>query len=58
MVSHTAVETKHKLRVLEIRVLRKIFGPIQCKEGWRIRSNDVFNHTVDNYYVVTFVLED
>jgi hypothetical protein len=21
-------------------VLRKIFGPIQCKESWRIRSNN------------------
>jgi len=23
-----------------------------------MRSNDVFNHTVDNYYVVTFVSEE
>jgi hypothetical protein len=21
-------------------MLRKILGPIKCKEGWRIRSND------------------
>jgi hypothetical protein len=20
-------------------ILRQVFGPIQCKEGWRIRSN-------------------
>ena len=26
--------------VFEIQILRKVFGPVQCKEGWRIRRNN------------------
>jgi len=29
----------HKKFVFERQILRKLFGSIQCKEGWRIRSN-------------------
>jgi hypothetical protein len=29
----------NNLLVFERWILRKIFGPIQCKERWRIRSN-------------------
>jgi hypothetical protein len=33
------METEHDLLVLERQMLRKIFGPIKSKEGWRIINN-------------------
>jgi hypothetical protein len=29
------------LLIFEIHISRKIFGPDQCKERWRIRSNKI-----------------
>jgi hypothetical protein len=31
-----SVQNINNLLVSERQILRKIFGPIQCKEGWRI----------------------
>jgi hypothetical protein len=45
VVTHTyetwilSVQDVNSLLVFEIHILRKVFGLIQCKEGWRIRSN-------------------
>ena len=30
----------NNLLVFERQIIRKISGPIQCKEGWKIRSNN------------------
>ena len=35
-----SVRDINNILVSERPILRKILGPIQCKEGWRIRSNN------------------
>ena len=35
-----SVQNINNLLVSERQILRKVFGPIQCKEGWRITSNN------------------
>ena len=40
------------LRTFELRILRKIFGPVQNKEGsWRIRMNYELNELIENRIV-------
>jgi hypothetical protein len=34
------VQNINNLLVFERQMLRNIYGPIWCKEGWRIRSNN------------------
>jgi hypothetical protein len=44
------------LRILERRILRKIFGPVQNVEGsWRIRINHELNELLENANTVRFI---
>jgi len=36
-------------------MLRKIYGQIQCKEGWRIRSNNELQKLVEGEDVVKYI---
>jgi len=35
-----SVQDINNLFVFDRQILRKIFGAVQCKEGWRIRRNN------------------
>jgi hypothetical protein len=44
------------LRILERRILRKIFGSVQNKDGsWRIRMNHELNKLIENADIVRFI---
>jgi hypothetical protein len=44
------------LRIFERKILRKIFGPIQDKDGsWRIRMNHELNELIGNADIVRFI---
>ena len=44
------------LRILECRILRKIFGPVQNEDGfWRIRMHYELNDPIKNADIVRFV---
>ena len=44
------------LRIFECRILRKVFGPAQNKDGfWRIRINYELNDLIKNADIVRFV---
>ena len=45
-----------KLRILERKILRKIFGPIQDENGiWRIRKNHELNELIGNADIERFI---
>jgi hypothetical protein len=47
---------KYYLRILERRILRKIFGPVQNEDGfWRIRMNHELNDLLKNADIVRYV---
>jgi len=47
---------EHHLRILESKILRKIFGPVQDKDGyWRIRMNHELNELIGNVDIVRFI---
>jgi hypothetical protein len=51
----TARDEQH-LRIFERKILRKIFGPIQDKNGsWRIRMNHELNELIGNADIVRFI---
>lgn len=41
--------------VFERQILRMIFGPVQCKEGWRIRSNNVLRKLIKGENFVKYI---
>ena len=44
------------LRIFERRILRKILGPVQNKDGsWRIRINHELNELIENADIVRFI---
>ena len=44
------------LRIFERKILRKIFGPVQDKDGsWRIRINHELNELIGNADIVRFI---
>jgi len=44
------------LRIFERKILRKIFGPLQDKDGsWRIRMNHKLNEPIGNADMVRFI---
>jgi hypothetical protein len=46
----------NNLLVFERQMLRKIFGPIQCKEGWRRRrSNNELHKLIKGDDVVKYI---
>jgi hypothetical protein len=42
------------LLVSERQILRKISGPVRCKEGWRIRSNKELQTLIKGEEIVTY----
>jgi len=46
----------NNLSVSERPVLRKILGPIQCKEGWRIRSNNELQKLIKGEDIVKYTV--
>jgi hypothetical protein len=43
------------LTIFEGRILRKSFGPIQEKDGWRIRTNHELNKLAEGANTVRFI---
>jgi len=43
------------LRIFERKILRKIYGPIQEEDTWRIRNNEELNRSVDGEDIVKFI---
>jgi hypothetical protein len=41
--------------IFERRILRKIFGPFQERDGWRIRTNHELNKVIGGAKVVRFI---
>ena len=49
-------QNEQQLRILEWRILRKIFGPVQDENGiWRIRKNHELNELIGNAGIVRFI---
>jgi hypothetical protein len=46
-----SVQNMNNLFVFERQILRKIFEPVQCKESWRIRSNNELLKLIKGDYV-------
>ena len=45
-----------QLRIIEHRILRKIFGSVQNQDGsWRIRMNHKLNELIENADIVRFI---
>ena len=54
VVTLTTRDEQH-LRIFERKILRKIFGPVQDKDGsWRIRMNHELNELIGNTDIVRF----
>lgn len=45
----------NNLLVFEIQILRKVFGQIQCKEGWRIKSNKELQKLTKGRDIVKYI---
>ena len=50
-----SVRDRNNLLVFETQILRKIFGPVQYKEEWRIRSNDEFQKAIKGEGIVKYI---
>jgi len=49
------VQDINNLLVFEIQILRKVSGKIQCKEGWRIRSNKEQQKLIKGEDIVKYI---
>jgi hypothetical protein len=43
------------LRIFERKILRKIYGPFQGGDTWRIRNNEELNRSINREDVVNFI---
>ena len=43
------------LRIFERKILRKIYGPIQEGDIWRIRNNEELNRSINGEDIVIFI---
>jgi hypothetical protein len=43
------------LRIFERKILRKIYGPIQERDTWRIRNNEEMNRFIKGEDIVKFI---
>jgi len=51
----TAKDEKKKLRIFERQILRKIFGPVNIDNIWRIRNNMEIDKLVEGADIVRFI---
>lgn len=49
------LEDVNALRILERKIVRKIYGPVREAAEWRIRNNSEINHILNNEDVVRFI---
>jgi hypothetical protein len=47
--------TENLLRIFERKILRKIYGPIQEGDPWRIRNNEELNRSINGEDIVKFI---
>jgi len=47
--------TGYNLLDSETQILRKIFGPVQYKDGWRIRSNNEVQKVIKGKDIVRYI---
>jgi len=45
----------HNFLVFERQILREIFGPLQSKEGWRIRNNNELRKLINGEDTVKYI---
>jgi hypothetical protein len=46
---------KQKLLVFETKILRRIFGPTEERDGtWRIKTNDELNELIGNKRIINY----
>jgi hypothetical protein len=50
-----SVQDINNLLVFDRQILRKIYGPVQCKEGWRTRRNNELWKLMKGEYIVKYV---
>jgi len=43
------------LRIFERKILRKVYGPIQEGDIWRIRNNEELNRSINGEDIVKFI---
>ena len=48
---------KSSLKTWERKILRKVYGPIEGQNGWRIRTNDDLQVTYSKENIVTTIKE-
>jgi len=46
---------ENMLRIFERKILRKIYGPIQEGDIWRIRNNEELNRSINGEDIVKFI---
>jgi hypothetical protein len=50
-----SVRDINNLLLFETQTLRKIFGPVQYKEGWKIRSNNEVRKVIKGKDIVKYI---
>ena len=50
-----SVRNINTLLVFETQILRRIYRPVQCKEGWRIRSNNELQKLIKGKDIVKYI---
>jgi hypothetical protein len=50
-----SVRDVHHLLVLERQILRRIYGPVQTEEGWKIKNNDEFQKFMRGADIVKYI---
>jgi hypothetical protein len=46
---------KNLLRIFERKILRKMYGPVQERDTWRIRNNEELNRFIQGEDIVKFI---
>jgi hypothetical protein len=46
---------KNLLRIFDRKILRKIYGPIQERDIWRIKNNEEMNRVINGQDIVIFI---
>ena len=46
---------ENSLRIFERKILRKIYGPVQERDTWRIRYNEELNRFIKGKDIVKFI---